>query len=179
VDDGFKSLLTDKGSGIQSAVIIGLFSYYTKYVNVATSALLCIEEPELYLHPHARRLISERLTDFIADKNQVIVTTHSAEFLRSGGENVNVIVLSREKNGATDAISINLKDYSRLLVHEFSSEVFFADKISRICGKWADFRDTASAHRKRDSARNRAMRKRWPDRNFRPASWDSHALARA
>ena len=33
VDDGFKSLLTDKGSGIQSAVIIGLFSYYTKYVN--------------------------------------------------------------------------------------------------------------------------------------------------
>ena len=80
VDDGFKSLLTDKGSGIQSAVIIGLFSYYTKYVNAVTSALLCIEEPELYLHPHARRLISDRLTDFIGEKNQVIITTHSADF---------------------------------------------------------------------------------------------------
>lgn len=138
VDDGFKSLLTDKGSGIQSAVIIGLFSYYTKYVNVATSALLCIEEPELYLHPHARRLISERLTDFIADKNQVIVTTHSAEFLRSGGEDVNVTVLSRGNNGVTNAISVNLKDYSRLLVHEFSSEVFFADKVV-ICEGFDDF----------------------------------------
>jgi putative ATP-dependent endonuclease of OLD family len=138
VDDGFKSLLTDKGSGIQSAVIIGLFSYYTKYVNVATSALLCIEEPELYLHPHARRLISDRLTDFIADKNQVIVTTHSAEFLRSGGEDVNVIALSRENNGVTSAISVNLKDYARLLVHEFSSELFFADKVI-ICEGFDDF----------------------------------------
>lgn len=138
VDDGFKSLLTDKGSGIQSAVIIGLFSYYTKYVNVSTSALLCIEEPELYLHPHARRLISDRLTDFIADKNQVIVTTHSAEFLRSGGEDVNVIALSREANGVTASISVNLKDYSRLLVHEFSSELFVAEKVV-ICEGFDDF----------------------------------------
>jgi predicted ATP-dependent endonuclease of OLD family len=107
-------------------------------VNVATSALLCIEEPELYLHPHARRLISDRLTDFIADKNQVIVTTHSAEFLRSGGEDVNVIALSRENNGVTTSISVNLKDYSRLLVHEFSSELFFADKVI-ICEGFDDF----------------------------------------
>lgn len=138
VDDGFKSLLTDKGSGIQSAVIIGLFSYYTKYVNVATSALLCIEEPELYLHPHARRLINDRLTDFIAGKNQVIVTTHSPEFLRSNGEDVNVLALSRESQGSTACISINLKDYSRLLVHEFSSELFFADKAI-ICEGFDDF----------------------------------------
>jgi putative ATP-dependent endonuclease of OLD family len=138
VDDGFKSLLTDKGSGIQSAVIIGLFSYYTKFVNVATSALLCIEEPELYLHSHARRLISDRLTDFIGDKNQVIVTTHSAEFLRSSGEDVNVIALSREDDGGTTSISVNVKDYARLLVHEFSSEIFFAEKVI-ICEGFDDF----------------------------------------
>lgn len=63
VDDGFKSLITDKGSGIQSATILGLFSYYTKHVNTTGSALLCVEEPELYLHPHARRVISDRLDD--------------------------------------------------------------------------------------------------------------------
>jgi putative ATP-dependent endonuclease of the OLD family len=58
--------------------------------------------------------------------------------LRSGGEDVNVIVLSRENNAVTDAISVNLKDYSRLLVHEFSSEVFFADKVV-ICEGFDDF----------------------------------------
>jgi putative ATP-dependent endonuclease of OLD family len=138
VDDGFKSLLTDKGSGIQSAVIIGLFSYYTKHVNVVTSALLCIEEPELYLHPHARRLISERLTDFIGEKNQVIITTHSAEFLRTGGEDVNVIAVSKGSDGQTASTSVNLRDYARILVHEFSSEMFFAEKVV-VCEGYDDF----------------------------------------
>jgi len=82
VDDGFKSLLTEKGSGIQSATIIGLFTFYKRHVNTVTAALMCIEEPELYLHPHVRRVISERLNDFIGDRNQVILTTHSAECLQ-------------------------------------------------------------------------------------------------
>lgn len=82
VDDGFRSQLTEKGSGIQSATIIGLFNYYTKNINTVTSALLCIEEPEVYLHPHARRVISDRLDDFLdGQKNQVIITTHSSEFI--------------------------------------------------------------------------------------------------
>jgi energy-coupling factor transporter ATP-binding protein EcfA2 len=51
VDDGFKSPLVDKGAGIQSATIIGLFSFYVRNVNTRSSALLCVEEPELYLHP--------------------------------------------------------------------------------------------------------------------------------
>lgn len=138
VDDGFKSLLTDKGSGIQSAVIIGLFSYYTKHVSTIMSALLCIEEPELYLHPHARRLISDRLTDFIGDKNQVIITTHSAEFLRTHGEDVNVIAVTKGSDGYTTCTSVNLKDYARILVYESSSELFFAEKVI-VCEGYDDF----------------------------------------
>lgn len=90
IDDGFKSNLFEKGSGIQSATIIGLFSYYVKYVNTKTSALLCIEEPELYLHPHACRVISDRLDEFIGDTNQVIITTHSPEFIRTKTETLNI-----------------------------------------------------------------------------------------
>jgi len=147
VDDGFKSLLTDKGSGIQSAVIIGLFSYYTKHVNVITSAPLCIEEPELYLHPHARRLISDRLTDFIGDKNQVIIATHSAEFLRTSGEDVNVIAVTKDSDDNTACTSVNLKDYARILVHEFSSELFFAEKVV-VCEGYDDFLFRAVAKEK-------------------------------
>jgi hypothetical protein len=51
VDDGLKSWLTDKRSGIQSAVIIGLFSYYTKYVNVATSHCCALRSPSFTCIP--------------------------------------------------------------------------------------------------------------------------------
>ena len=51
VDDGLKSWPTDKGSGIQRAVIVGLFSYYTKYVNVATSHCCALRSPSFTCIP--------------------------------------------------------------------------------------------------------------------------------
>lgn len=138
VDDGFKSLLTEKGSGIQSATIIGLFNYYTQYVNTVTSALLCIEEPEVYLHPHARRVISDRLDEFLNNnKNQVILTTHSVEFIRTVGEDLN-IVLVRKHGDNTVAAPIKIKKYKDLLIDNNQNEIFFADKVV-ICEGYDDF----------------------------------------
>lgn len=138
VDDGFKSLLTEKGSGIQSATIIGLFNYYTQYVNTVTSALLCIEEPEVYLHPHARRVISDRLDEFLNNnKNQVILTTHSVEFIRTVGEDLN-IVLVRKHEDNTVAAPIKIKKYKDLLIDNNQNEIFFADKVV-VCEGYDDF----------------------------------------
>ena len=129
VDDGFKSQLTEKGSGIQSATIIGLFNYYTQFVNTKTSALLCIEEPEIYLHPHARRVISDRLDDFLAGgKNQVILTTHSAEFIRTTSPDLNVLVVVKDKEGSK-ARPIQIREYKHLLLDNNQNELFFADKV--------------------------------------------------
>lgn len=129
VDDGFKSLLTDKGSGIQSATIIGLFSYYVNNVDTVNAALLCVEEPELYLHPHARRVMSRRLTEFIGSRNQVILTTHSSEFLRSEGEDVHVLSVKNDKVRGTSCSTINLKRFAELSVNQAANEVFFADSV--------------------------------------------------
>jgi energy-coupling factor transporter ATP-binding protein EcfA2 len=91
VNDGLNTPFYEKGSGIQSALIISLFSYYCRCFHQGSSLLL-VEEPEIYLHPQARRAIEARLVDFaeeisgeIADmiEHQVIVSTHSSEFLRS------------------------------------------------------------------------------------------------
>lgn len=129
VDDGVDSQLIDKGSGIQSATIIGLFNYYTQYVNTKTSALLCVEEPELYLHPHACRVISDRLDDFLSkDKNQVIITTHSVEFIRSTFEDLNII-LARKGNDGTYAFSVKIKNFKKFLIDRNQNELFFADKV--------------------------------------------------
>lgn len=138
VDDGFKSQLADKGSGIQSAVVIGLFQYYTRHVNTITSALLSIEEPELYLHPHARRVISERLDDFLdGGKHQVIVSTHSAEFTRPTSRDINLILI-RKENDATRALPVSSREFRHLLVSEAQHEMFFADKLI-VCEGHNDF----------------------------------------
>lgn len=129
IDDGYKSLITDKGSGIQSATIIGLFSYYINYVNTKSSALLCLEEPELYLHPHACRTINYKLDEFLNDgKNQVIITTHSPEFLKTIEPNMNII-LARKNKGRTAIHQLNVKKFKDVLVDNNQNEVFFADKV--------------------------------------------------
>jgi AAA15 family ATPase/GTPase len=130
VDDGFRSLLTEKGSGIQSATVIGLFCYYTKEVNIQASALLCVEEPELYLHPHARRVLSDRMDEFLdGNRNQVVMTTHSVEFIRSIQGDVNVILVRRSSTGSTTAKNVSLKTFARLLRDNNQNEIFFADKV--------------------------------------------------
>jgi len=91
VDDGLNTPFYEKGSGIQSALIIALFSLYCTQFHDASSLML-IEEPELYLHPQAKRSIEAQLVGFIEQgkaehgnefAHQVIVSTHSPEFLRS------------------------------------------------------------------------------------------------
>lgn len=129
IDDGIKTPLSEKGSGIQSATIIGLFNFYTQRVNTKTSALLCMEEPELYLHPHARRVISDRLDGFLDNgKNQVILTTHSSEFIRTMDETLNMILAKKEGNYTT-AESISIREYRYLLLDNNYNELFFADKV--------------------------------------------------
>lgn len=128
VDDGFKSQLTEKGAGIQSAVIVGLFSYYMREINTFGSALLCIEEPELYLHPHGRRVMNTNLDRFLDDdRNQVIIATHSADFINS--PNDANLILVRKNEGVTTANSINNKDIKRILIDNDQNEIFFADKV--------------------------------------------------
>ncbi|MDP3115157.1 MAG: AAA family ATPase [Candidatus Cloacimonadaceae bacterium] len=129
VDDGINTPLTDKGSGIQSAAVIGLFNYYTKNVNTASAALLCVEEPEIYLHPHARRVISDRLDDFLDNyRNQVIITTHCSEFIRTTTKDLNIIMVHKD-NHTTEAVPIQISQYKRLLLDNNQNELFFAEKV--------------------------------------------------
>jgi predicted ATP-dependent endonuclease of OLD family len=98
-------------------------------VNTVTAALLCIEEPELYLHPHARRVVSRRLNEFIADRNQVILTTHSAEFLGTDGEEVHVLSVKHDPENGTRCIDVDLKEFAEVIISDSANEIFFADSV--------------------------------------------------
>ena len=133
INDGIDSPLSEKGSGIQSATIIGLFNYYTKNVNTTSSALLCVEEPEIFLHPHARRVISDRLDAFADGNHQVIITTHSTEFIKTTDESLNIINITKDSEG-THAKSLSIKENKHLILDIRYSEIFFADKVILVEG---------------------------------------------
>lgn len=69
----------DMGSGIQSAIVIALIQAYRQLRK--TGAILLIEEPEVYLHPHARRYFFNLLKELAEQDNQVYYATHSTEFV--------------------------------------------------------------------------------------------------
>ncbi len=130
VDDGFNSELKDKGSGIQSAVIIGLFDFYIREVAKTKSSILVIEEPELYLHPHGRRVISDRLNHFLDNgNNQVIATTHSSEFITAAAENLNIIVAHKNKETHAKNIRFDSPKRKQILIRKQNAEMFFADAV--------------------------------------------------
>ena len=144
VNDGFESQLSEKGSGIQSALIIGLFSYYCSKFHKANS-VLAVEEPELFLHPHARRMLSNKLDEFVTlnseFNNQVIIATHSQEFIRNT-EIENIIVV-RKPNKSThtktfrlsfDEKTIQEVQKIKQLLWSKNAELFFADKVILVEG---------------------------------------------
>jgi putative ATP-dependent endonuclease of the OLD family len=139
VNDGIDSLISSKGSGIQSAIVIGLFAYYCSTQHKNTSVLV-VEEPEIYLHPQARRVISQRLDEFVSfydtKRNQVIVTTHTTEFVQSGDPATITVVKKESGETNVKTISFNpntlaekeIKEYQKVMRQE-GAEMFFADKV--------------------------------------------------
>ena len=135
VDDGFNSKLDEKGSGIQSVVVIGLFDYYIRNIAHTNGSLLAIEEPEIYLHPHGRRVISDRLDAFLdGHKNQVILTTHSPEFICSPHEDSNLIVVKKDNVTFAKNLSFNDVKTKQILIKNQNAEMFFADAVILVEG---------------------------------------------
>jgi putative ATP-dependent endonuclease of OLD family len=136
-------------------VIISLFDFYVRNIAHSGSSLLAVEEPELYLHPHGRRVISDRLNRFVdKDKNQVIITTHSPEFISTTNELQNIISV-RKNDVSTTAKNIyfNSPKRKQILIKKQNAEMFFADAVilsegadkyfieeaSRLYGKSTDY----------------------------------------
>lgn len=80
--------ISQVGTGTQSAVIIAILEFYlSRKAKKAGGAhkFFIIEEPEIYLHPHAIRRVARLLQELSIRKDvQVIVSTHSPDFALLG-----------------------------------------------------------------------------------------------
>ena len=95
LDDGVKTNAEDKGHGLQRALIFALFRAWAKSLkkmNIAKpgtaprisseSVIFAIEEPELFLHPHAQKKMAQAIKDIALSPNhQILVCSHSSHFV--------------------------------------------------------------------------------------------------
>lgn len=85
-DDGFRNMVTNKGHGLQRAIIFSILRCYSELITGVGEEkkkpmIFAVEEPELYMHPQAQRNI-RRVFRGISDKDdQVIFSTHSSLLL--------------------------------------------------------------------------------------------------
>jgi predicted ATP-dependent endonuclease of OLD family len=127
---------TNMGHGAQNALIVAIFQAYEHLRK--KGALILIEEPELFLHPHRRRFFYQTLRR-VAQHNQIIYTTHSTHFVAIP-EYEEVHVVHRDKSDATAVRSSKLKPTTQLrekMRKEFDperNELFFARHIVLVEG---------------------------------------------
>ena len=97
VDDGVKTLAERKGHGLQRAMMFALLRSWAKMLRQdinsrdqekpsprkqSNSIIFALEEPELFLHPHAQRKLAMTLREISKmQDHQVLICTHSTHFV--------------------------------------------------------------------------------------------------
>jgi len=122
----------DVGAGIQSALAIAIARTYSQIVR--RSLALAIEEPELYLHPHACRHFYRLLLESARDGVQIFYTSHERSFVDL--INYQNIHLVRKASGETyvisgNSFSLSLSETTRIAskFDDTLNEVFFANCV--------------------------------------------------
>lgn len=78
-EDGNPKNPAEAGSGMRNLIVIALFRAYAR--TFKADALIAIEEPEIYLHPHAQRSLAFLFQELADQGAQLFYSTHSASFL--------------------------------------------------------------------------------------------------
>lgn len=71
--------LPEAGQGMRNLALLALFRAYATVFK--GDAIIAIEEPEIYLHPHAQRSLASLFNDLAERENQVFFSTHASSFV--------------------------------------------------------------------------------------------------
>lgn len=80
---GVQMRAADMGMGVQASLTIAILRAYSK-LQLRNQTPIFIDEPELYLHPQARRQFYRVIEEVADSGTQVFLTTHSTEFVDLG-----------------------------------------------------------------------------------------------
>lgn len=164
IDDGVRDIIETKGDGIKRAVTFALLRTYVEQYksqkketaaakhNEAQEAneesseqgyIFLFEEPELYLHPNAQRILFEALEKLTEANNQVFVTTHSPSFFSPQSTGTFIKVIKEYPDGGKPfgkfltvnfLKEANAKDAFQIICYENNTAAFFANKVLLVEG---------------------------------------------
>ncbi|MGH7239046.1 MAG: ATP-dependent nuclease [Candidatus Saccharimonadales bacterium] len=155
VDDGVKTSIAEKGSGMQRAVALAMLQVYANRLvkhpdggEVTKPFFLFIDEPEVCLHPKAQEKLLGALLE-ISKIKQVFLTTHSPFFLATKAlSKIGLYIFKRTEDGfSIEPVSeqnkllpwsptwgeINFRAY-QLPTVEFHNELY--GRLQEISGAW-------------------------------------------
>lgn len=94
--------LGDKGSGLQRSVMLSMIQALSKVYSYDSDSniILCIDEPELNLHPRAQEKLAMALSKLSANI-QIIVSTHSPYILKSFKRDSDKVYIFEEGTNAS------------------------------------------------------------------------------
>jgi putative ATP-dependent endonuclease of the OLD family len=91
IDDGTPTSLEYKGDGVQSLAALALMRHSSESDASGKHFIIAVEEPESHLHPNAMHELKLVLQE-LADRHQVVITTHSPVFVDRSNLVSNIIV---------------------------------------------------------------------------------------
>lgn len=127
----------EMGLGTQSALVIALAEVYRQLVR--ESVVMLVDEPELYLHPHACRHFYSVLKALSEEGIQVIYSTHSPAFLDVADyQSIYLVRKEDDKTNVFEGSKAGVSGEDRLkMMTRFdisASEVFFAKVVLLVEG---------------------------------------------
>jgi len=130
--------ISDTGTGTQSTIIIAILELALKH-KATKSKLLCIEEPELFIHPQGVRFLSQLIDRIISETDcQVIVSSHSPIFI-SGLDPRSIVRIEKSNDGSLiHQLPSNYNDEDNKIKRSLNSEnaeMFFSSNVVLVEGE--------------------------------------------
>lgn len=164
VDDGSRDLIENKGDGVKRSLTFSLLRAYVKMLSernrpeadaegeedqevlLDRPLLFLFEEPELYLHPKAQRILFGTLGS-ISQLHQTVITTHSPLFF-APGVTAQFIRVAKEESDPKPIGKLYPVDFSvdqenlntfRMAKFDHSDAAFFSSHIVLFEGESDDY----------------------------------------
>lgn len=153
VNDGVRGLIETKGDGLKRAVTFSILRSYVELnraqkasgtgTQIQNNYLFLFEEPELYLHPTAQKILFDALAE-ISNTNHVFVSTHSPLFF--GAEATRTFIKLVKKSDTqlaptpfAQAFPVDLSDLDnktrfQIISYETNNTAFFSETVVLVEG---------------------------------------------
>lgn len=111
VDDGVMTDATEKGDGMQRAIMLAIIQAYADFRKNKEGSVknfsFFIDEGELHLHPTAQRKLKEALRFLSNRGDQVFLNTHSAVFLAEEESDQTIYTVNKEQGISSSSLVLN------------------------------------------------------------------------